>query len=105
MIAAIVPLALVSHQLLALLTNSYLDAFNELRECAPIAVASDIALCLKTALAAVAKHIQEFHGANSRTFDAVSAWAWRPAHDGCSASDPCLRTFAAASCSSLCHAS
>jgi hypothetical protein len=72
---ALVPLTLISHHVLAVLTNAYLDAFNELRECAALSLAVPLATHLHSALVVIAGVLSTFHQRHHRTFDQVSPLA------------------------------
>ena len=69
--SSIVPLTLITHHTLATLTNGFLDALNELRECAPIAVAPAIAKLIHTRISTVSAFLQQFHLNHHREFDHV----------------------------------
>ena len=67
--APIVPLSLMSHPLLATLANDMLGAFNDLRECAPLAIAGTVATAVNDGLAQVATALVGFHGDHAHHFD------------------------------------
>ena len=66
-----VPLTLIAHQPLAALTNGFLEAFNELRECAPLGIATPIASCIHACFLSLTKCFLSFHAKQHRLFDSV----------------------------------
>ena len=69
--SVIVPLSLMSHPILAALTNAFVSAFNELRDCAPLTVAKDLALKMKSELRLLSESLQKQHKELSHAFDQV----------------------------------
>eukprot|EP00041_Stephanoeca_diplocostata_P019266 m.412903 g.412903 ORF g.412903 m.412903 type:complete len:667 (-) comp21259_c0_seq1:106-2106(-) len=67
--APIAPLSLMAHPVLATLTNSLLAALNDLRECAPLAIAADVARHLSASLVAVAGHLRTYFESHADTLD------------------------------------
>ncbi|XP_072202466.1 conserved oligomeric Golgi complex subunit 8 isoform X2 [Excalfactoria chinensis] len=62
------PMVLLDFPPLACFLNGLLVAFNDLRLCCPIALAQDVAACLKDALGKVTKIILAFHRAEEAAF-------------------------------------
>ncbi|XP_064616180.1 conserved oligomeric Golgi complex subunit 8-like isoform X2 [Liolophura sinensis] len=65
------PTVLLDFQPLAAYCNHILTAFNELRLCAPISLAIDVAMALQSSLLQVNKVILAFHRAEESAFDKV----------------------------------
>ncbi|XP_070566596.1 conserved oligomeric Golgi complex subunit 8-like [Ptychodera flava] len=62
------PMVLMDYQPLALYTNNILTAFNDLRLCAPIALAEDVARRLQDSMSRMISSILAFHRAEESTF-------------------------------------
>lgn len=76
--SVLVPLSLMSHPILAVLANAYLVAFNDLRECAPLAVADTIALALRDQLSGIVVALVAYHKRSHPSFDQVRVHAFCP---------------------------
>lgn len=68
-VGSVAPLRLMSHPQLAVLTNAYLSAFNELRECAPLAIAVAVAACFEENMRAASDFLRKYFQEQSPTFD------------------------------------
>ncbi|XP_064554152.1 conserved oligomeric Golgi complex subunit 8 [Drosophila montana] len=62
------PETLLDFYPLAVLCNGYLNALNELRLCAPFAVATDVTCCLQRSLELVAKQVLAFYRQEQQAF-------------------------------------
>ncbi|EDW63400.1 conserved oligomeric Golgi complex subunit 8 [Drosophila virilis] len=62
------PETLLDFYPLAVLCNGYLNALNELRLCAPFAVATDVTSCLQRSLELVAKQVLAFYRQEQQAF-------------------------------------
>lgn len=69
-----VPLILTSHGTLAQLANGFLLALNELRECAPLAVAYDVAEMLQARLVETGTSLAKYYSTAVMGYDTVSKW-------------------------------
>ncbi|XP_022107408.1 conserved oligomeric Golgi complex subunit 8-like [Acanthaster planci] len=63
------PTVLMDHPPLAIYTNAVLSAFNDLRLCAPVAIAQDVATALHSSLEALAQATLAYHRAEESTFN------------------------------------
>lgn len=61
----------MSHPPLAELTNAFVGALNELRECAPLGIAGQAAETLRREMTKLAHELEAFHSRNSQTYYAV----------------------------------
>lgn len=62
------PETLLDFYPLAVLCNGYLNALNELRLCAPFAVATDVTCCLQSSLQLVAQRVLAFYRQEQQAF-------------------------------------
>ncbi len=63
------PTVLMDHAPLAMYTNAVLSAFNDLRLCAPVALAQDVATALRCSLERVVQTTLAYHRAEESTFN------------------------------------
>jgi hypothetical protein len=73
----IVPLSLMTHTPLANFTNDLLAAFNDLRECAPIAIADTVGQQLHDSLLAASQLLRKYHDVQGHSFDQREAAAFQ----------------------------
>ena len=69
----IVPLSLMTHPPLAAFTNDLLVAFNDLRECAPVAIADDVGATLHGSLAKAGALLRKYYDVQGHSFDSREA--------------------------------
>lgn len=67
-----IPLSLMGHSLLAVLTNGFISALNEIRECAPLKITAKAAASTTECLQSVAVALGDHHQRFSLSFDQVS---------------------------------
>lgn len=67
--APIAPLSLMAHPILAKLTNSYITALNDLRECAPLEIGHDVGECMAKSVLNISISLQGFYETHLNTMD------------------------------------